>query len=192
MIRGWIGLAPMLLASMLLLPQETAKAPTPRQAAHHVTLHTITARPEDVETIDGIVKAYYDVISGPAGQARQWDRDHTLYTPDVRFIEFREGKDGSITSKSMTHQEFVDATDAQLGGRAFYEREVHRILHRFGNVAHVFSTAEQTTAPGGPPIGHSIDSLELFWDGKRWWIAGANIWPGDKPGRPLTEEFLSK
>jgi len=182
----------MLLAAVLLLPQEAAKSPTPRKAEHHVPIHAIAARLEDVSTIDGIVKAYYEVVSGPAGQPRQWDRDHTLYTPEMRFVVFNEGKDGGVSAKSMTHQEFADTTDAELGGRAFYEREVHRIAHRFGHVAHVFSTAEQRTAPGGPAIGHSIDSLELFWDGHRWWIANANIWPGERPGRPLTDEFLSK
>lgn len=191
MIRSTIEIAAVLLAGLFLLPQETAKTEPPKKAAHHVKINTIAARPEDVRTIDGIVKAYYEVVSGPAGQPRQWDRDHTLYTPDVRFILFSESKDGNVSAKSMTHQEFADETDAELGGRAFYEREVHRIFHRFGNVAHVFSTAEQLSSLDAPAIGHSIDSLELFWDGQRWWIASANIWPGDRPGRPLTPEFIS-
>src|SRR5262249_54461396 len=130
-----------LVASVLVVAQEAASPNRPQKAAQHVQITKIDPRPEDVSTIDGIVKAYYDVISGPAGQPRQWNRDHTLYIPQMRFIEFSERKDGTMHAQSMTHQEFADRTEAELGTNAFYEHEVHRIMHRFGNTAHVFSTA---------------------------------------------------
>jgi hypothetical protein len=178
------------LACVLFVSQNTATHHTQKEGPHHVKINDIPARPDDVATIDGIMKAYYEVVSGPAGQPRKWDRDHSLYIRDVRFVNIQEAADGKISARSLTHQEFVDATDAALGSNAFYEREVHRIMHRFGNVAHVLSTAEQRIAPEGPARSHSIDSVELFWDGHRWWITSANIWPGDTPGRPLTKEFL--
>ena len=34
----------------------------------------------DVATIDGIITAMYESISGKAGQERQWDRDRALTT----------------------------------------------------------------------------------------------------------------
>jgi hypothetical protein len=108
----------------------------------------------------------------------------------MRFVVFAEAKDGTTTVRSMTHQQFAEALEAAVGKSAFYEREVHRIVHRFGNVAHVLSTGEQRSSPGGPATGHSLDSLELFWDGQRWWIASASVWPGERVGRPLTPEFL--
>ncbi|MGH9148705.1 MAG: hypothetical protein ACRD1Q_18500, partial [Vicinamibacterales bacterium] len=43
-------------------------------------------RPEDVSTLNGIIGAFYDVISGPAGTPRQWRRDSSLYIPRVRFV----------------------------------------------------------------------------------------------------------
>ena len=54
--------------------------------SHHVAVPPAAARPEDVATVDGIVRAYYDVITGPAGQPRQWSRDRSLYIPDLRFV----------------------------------------------------------------------------------------------------------
>jgi hypothetical protein len=62
--------------------------------------------------------------------------------------------------------------------------------HRAGNVAHVLSTSEHTALPGGPVQGRSIDSLELFFDGSRWWISGANIWDVESRNRPLPREFM--
>jgi len=38
-----------------------------------------TADPGDVESIDATVAAVYDVISGDAGEARDWDRWHSLF-----------------------------------------------------------------------------------------------------------------
>jgi hypothetical protein len=46
------------------------------------------------------------------------------------------------------------------------------------------------SAPDGPVAGRSIDSLELFWDGKRWWIAGVTIWDINTAKHPLPPEFL--
>jgi len=38
-------------------------------------------RPEDVATIDGIIRAYYEVVSGPAGAAPDTARDRSLHHP---------------------------------------------------------------------------------------------------------------
>ena len=42
--------------------------------------------PADVESIDAIVTAAYDGISGPAGKKRDWDRERSLYFPGARLI----------------------------------------------------------------------------------------------------------
>ena len=190
MVRPTLEITAGVLACLLLVSQNTANSAASNEDTHHVKIEKIPARPDDVATLDGIMNAYYEVVSGPAGQPRQWNRDHTLYIPDIRFVLMSEDASGKISTRSMTHQEFADDSTAALGNSAFYERELHRISHRFGDVAHILSTAEQRVSPDGPATGHSIDSIELFWDGHRWWIINANIWPGDRPGRPLSKEFL--
>lgn len=47
---------------------------------------TIAADPTDVASADAIVAALYDVISGPAGQKRNWDRFRSLFAPGARLI----------------------------------------------------------------------------------------------------------
>jgi hypothetical protein len=190
MLRTTSLLGALIVSGVLLFPQDAGKSVAPRKHAPHVSIARIAPRPDDVSTLDGIVKAYYDVISGPATQARQWDRDATLYIPNVRFILIREDDAGKTTAQSMSHQEFVDDSEASLKGKAFYEREVHRITQRAGNVVHILSTSEHMSSPDGPVAGRSIDSLELFWDGTRWWIATANIWDVNSSKHPLPAEFL--
>lgn len=159
--------------------------------AAHVKISQKQPRTEDVSSIDGMIKAYYEVVSGPAGQPRDWGRDATLYIPGVRFVMLSKSKNGKTTAQSMSHQEFVDAGNAAMVEKGFYEREIHRITHRAGDVAHVLSTSEHSLSPNGPAHGRSVDSLDLYWDGTRWWIASATIWEAG-PGDSLPSEFLPK
>jgi hypothetical protein len=50
------------------------------------TTETKEANPADVASIDAIMKSVYDVISGDAGQKRDWDRFRTLFHKDARMI----------------------------------------------------------------------------------------------------------
>ena len=50
------------------------------------TTDSIPANPKDVSSPEAIVAAVYDVISGPAGQKRNWDRMRILFVPDARMI----------------------------------------------------------------------------------------------------------
>jgi hypothetical protein len=65
---------------------------------------------------------HYDVIS-PAGQPRQWARDRTLYTPEVRFVIISDDADGTPVAKQLTHQEFVDDSDAEVVKGASTKRD---------------------------------------------------------------------
>lgn len=174
---------------LVLLPGLSTAQPSSMQAPRHVEVPAIAPREQDVSTIDGVMKAFYEVISGPAGQSRQWSRDRTLYIPDIRFVMMSEDKEGQPTARIVNHQEFVDAADPVLVKEGFYESEIHRVTQKFGHIAHVFSTYESRLKADGPVIGRGINSIELFYDGKRWWVA-SNIWDDERPDNPLPPEYL--
>ncbi|MBC7901095.1 MAG: DUF4440 domain-containing protein [Saprospiraceae bacterium] len=147
------------------------------------------ARPEDVATIDGIIKAFYEVISGGKGQPRQWGRDRTLYAPDIRFVALGEAN-GKIRTTLMNHVQYVNGSDEFFVNEGFTEREINRITRKFGSIAHVFSTYEWETADKKEK-GRGVNSMELFYDGKRWWISAVS-WDEERPGNPITKDFLPK
>lgn len=178
-----VALATVVLVTALAAAQQPADKPP------HVEVATVPPRAEDVSTIDGIMKAFYEVISGPVGQPRQWPRDRTLYIPDIRFVAMTEDKNGQPIAQIASHQQFVDYADPILVKEGFYESEIHRVTQKFGNIAHVFSTYESRQKAGGPVIARGINSIELFWDGKRWWIA-SNIWDDERADNPLPAEYL--
>src|SRR5205809_7662674 len=99
--------------------------------SHHVAVPPAAARPEDVATVDGIVRAYYDVITGPAGQPRQWSPDRSLYIPDLRFAATGVGKQGPY-ARVMDHQAFVDGSDSSMVHDGFFARAVHRVTRTYG------------------------------------------------------------
>jgi hypothetical protein len=177
---GVLGVAGLAL-SAVLVAQESPKA-------RHVEVATVPPRAEDVATIDGMVKAYYDVVSGPAGKPREWARDRTLYIKDLRFVPVDVDKDGNPAPKIVTHQQYVDSADS-MAERGFFEKEIHRVSERFGPIAHVWSTYESRRTETGPIIMRGINSIELFWDGKRWWIANA-IWTDETKDSPIPKEYL--
>ena len=71
----------------------------------------------------------------------------------------------------------------------FYEIRNSPRHRKFGHIAHVFSTYESRLRADGPVIARGINSIELFYDGKRWWIA-SNIWDDERPNNPLPAEYL--
>ena len=180
---------PTFLVGVSLLLTFMAPARAQQPAGAHVEVPTIAPRPEDVATLDGILTAFYDVISGPAGQPRQWSRDRTLYIPNVRFVSMSTDSAGRIHAEVMDHQTFVDRSNDGLVRRGFFEQEIHRATQRFGNVVHVFSTYEMRERADGPAFGRGINSVELFWDGSRWWIASAQ-WDDERPDNPIPKEYL--
>lgn len=146
-------------------------------------------RLSDVATIDSIIFALYDVISGAPGE-RDWERDRYLFLPGARLIRTRKDPDGSTYYKVMTVEEYVaDATP--ILSQDFYEIEIARTTEVFGNIAHAFSTYESRHTPDSPPFARGINSIQLLHDGRRWWVT-AIAWDIERDGNPLPAKYLPK
>lgn len=158
------------------------------QVRSKVEIPVIPANTADVSSIDGLVKAFYETISGAAGQPRQWGRDRNLYIPGVRFAAVNE-RSGKVTMSVMDHQQYVDAVNDYFVRAGFFEKEIHRVEKRFGNIAHVFSTYETRAKADGPVTARGVNSIELVFDGTRWWIASA-IWDEERPNNPIPADLL--
>lgn len=144
--------------------------------------------PTDVASLDGIIAAYYEVVSGPVGEPCDVERDRSLHDPNARAIIAGVDADGRPQIRNLTLNEYHDGC-REPRGRGFYEREIHRVTHRFGNVAHVWSTYEWAERPGGPVGGRGINSIHLYHDGARWWIVDW-IFDNEREGNPIPAEFL--
>ncbi|MCL7959768.1 MAG: hypothetical protein M8861_06220 [marine benthic group bacterium] len=143
---------------------------------------------EDVETLDGILDAYYEVVSRPAGTAPDRERDEWIHHPDALVAITGLGADGDPVIQTMTLAEYHDRFGA-ADAPAFFEWEVHRTVQRFGNVAHVWSTYASSGEPDGEVFGRGINSIQLYHDGSRWWITSW-IFDQERAGNEIPPEFL--
>jgi hypothetical protein len=142
-------------------------------------------RREDVDSIEGIVKALYENISGPAGP-RNWDRERSLLAPGARLQPTRPKEGGGGTMEVFDIEGYIVSRTPFFAQGDFYEVEVSRRVDRFGNIAQVWSQYEGRRSPEGEPFMRGINSIQLFNDGDRWWIVSV-LWDNERPGNLLPE-----
>ena len=149
------------------------------------------ARPADVESPDAIIAALYDVISGPAGQRRDWDRFRSLFAVGARLIPTsRNPQTGEMGAVNLDPEGYITRTSARLEKDGFHEKEIARRTERFGGILHAFSTYESRRKSDDPaPFARGINSIQLRFDGKRWWIVTV-LWQAESPESPLPAEYL--
>ena len=178
----------LLLAALLSLPATTFAQSSPPTPDHPVATSAPAAAEVDVASIDAILGALYAVISGPVGQARDWNRLRSLFIPGARMMPIGERADGSVGIRLLAVNDYVALSGPLLVERGFRERELARRTERFGHLAQVFSTYEGTVAAGGAPI-RGINSIQLMHDGKRWWIVSL-MWEAESPKLALPAQYL--
>lgn len=125
---------------------------------------------EDVVSINGIIKATYEAVSGEAGEKRQWERDLSLHDPNAIYSFPSEKATGSPKQTTMPLKDFHKETDTMVATTAFYENEINREVRVFGTIAHVWSTYETRLVKNGPVVRRGINSIQLYYSEGRWWI----------------------
>jgi hypothetical protein len=171
----------MFIALLGLLPIDVgAQVPPPPQRA---------ADPADVSSVDAIVAAVYDVISGPAGEARDWDRWRSLFIPEARLIAVGPDGEGGVRRTVMSPEDYVQRAGQNLEESGFFEDEINRVQEEFGPVVHLFSTYQSRRTLDDPePFARGINSFQLQFDGDRWWVVTV-FWTSEQPGLPIPAKY---
>ena len=143
---------------------------------------------DDTETIDGIMKAYYEVVSAPPGEARNWVRDRSLHHPEAQVAIVRTGEDGKPLLDVMTLTDFHEGS-GEVTDEGFFEYEINRIVQRHGSVAHVWSVYEWKHTEDGDPMGQGVNTIQMYHDGNRWWITSW-MYDGTRDAPPVPEKYL--
>ena len=150
------------------------------------------ARPEDVASVDALMRAIYDVISGPAGQKRDWDRMRSLFLPGARLIPTGKSPDGRQVARVWTVEEYIANAGPRLEEMGFFEREIGRVQEQYGNIVHLMSAYDsKRTAEDAQPFARGVNSFQLFNDGSRWWVVTI-YWEQESPASPIPARFLNR
>jgi hypothetical protein len=172
----------LLFASLLLaLPaqaqESTVAAPSPVDTS-------------DVASADALITALYGVISGDAGEERDWDRFRSLFAPGARLIPIQPTAPGEAPQATvLTPENYIERATPFFAQSGFYETEIAREMDRFGHLVHVFSTYESRRAPEEEPFARGINSIQLVQQDGRWWVLSI-AWQPERPGQSIPPQYL--
>lgn len=166
-----------------------ALAQTPRPPVDQPLLQSVpAAAQQDVDSIESILAALYDVISGDPGQARDWNRFRSLFVPTARMMPLVPRPEGQVGVRMLAPNDYVASSGPLLLDKGFHEREIARRIERFGALAHVFSTYEAHIVKDDH-VMRGINSIQLMHDGKRWWIVSL-MWQSETDALKLPAQYL--
>jgi len=174
-----------LAAAFAAAQPQVAPPPPPRPSPFVVaTENPVPANPADVASLDAIMRAVYDVISGPAGQKRDWNRMRSLFTANARMMPH-----GPRGLRSGGVEDYISSSGPFLEERGFVEREIGRKVEQYGDIAHVFSAYEGRFSVGDAAPVRGINSFQLVRHAGRWWVVSI-MWQAETPQTPIPAEYL--
>lgn len=139
---------------------------------------------EDVKSIDAIIDAYYDVISGSSSDPWQFERDKYIHSDNAVIIKI--GENGTIARHTL-EAEYVPFLLAPR--EDFYEVELKRVVDQFGDIAQVWSAFEVRSSPETATNIVGLNSIQLHFAENRWWIDGWTT-QMETEKKTLVTEFL--
>ena len=171
---------PLLLAAALAAPAPAAAQTWPA--------------PADVASPEAVVAATYEAINRAPGGPFQWDRFRSLFRPDAILLPAVEQTGGE--RRPLSVEQFIDWVDRSwqpvLGtpqDRGFAEEQVHAVVERFGDIAHVMSTYEKRFGDEDRVVGRGINSIQLVFDDGRWWISSI-AWDEEVGAGPVPPRYM--
>ena len=142
----------------------------------------------DAAGIDATIRGVYEIISGPPGQKRDFDRMRSMFAPNalLRVITPNRGvRGGDIEA-------YIKASGPILEKEGFTEKELGRRTEVYGNLASVWSAYDGRTA-NGSFHERGINSFQLVKvDGK--WLVASILWQeeGTPVLFPLPKDMIGK
>jgi hypothetical protein len=154
------------------------------------------ANPNDVESIDAIVSASYQTISGNAGEKRDWARLRSLFARGARLILLNKQAGTRIADRPrpapLDVEQYIARVTDYFKKNGFFETEVARRTEQYDQIAHAFSSYESRhKADDREPFMRGINSFQLFHDGDRWWILTI-FWQQENPEIAIPEKYLTR
>ena len=150
----------------------------------------------DVDAPESIVAAAYEALERAPGEPFAWDRFRSLFLPDALLLPNTEQTGG--TPRVFSPEGFIAwiddsyARNAPIGSpkdRGFAEEGVHHEVHRYGDVAQVFSTYQKRYWGDDEILGRGINSFQLVHRDGRWWIVSI-VWDEESGAGPIPQAYL--
>ena len=143
------------------------------------------ANPDDVATIDGLIKAYYESVSGHPGK-RDGERMLSLFVAGGKISI-------GLTGDKPTHElaeEYLRTERFLTISDDFFEREIARDTQQFRDLANVISSYGISDAMENTNYtARGITVFQLVRHNDRWWIV-STMYQRESQEFPLTADLL--
>lgn len=144
----------------------------------------------DVSSIDSIISALYDVISGEAEVDKDWERFKSLWYPGANLTMVTSTTNGASKQITMGLDEFIKLSSSHSNRNSFYEIEINKKSDELGHIASVISTYVIKDNPKSEAVQlRGVNLFQLYFDGYRWWILNC-IWENEVQGMIIPEKYL--
>tara|TARA_R110000868_G_scaffold91812_2_gene254388 strand:+ start:2102 stop:2662 length:561 start_codon:yes stop_codon:yes gene_type:complete len=144
-----------------------------------------------VKTLDSTIKTLYRTISGEKGVERNWKLFQYLFMPGAKLIPSGKNEKGEYKVRYLKPEDYIKSSGKWLVENGFFEKELFRTVNTFGNITQVFSTYESFKSETDIyPFMRGINSIQLLFDGNRWWIINI-YWAQESKEHPIPAEYLA-
>ncbi len=110
------------------------------------------------------VRAVYEILSGRADEARDWDRFRALHHPQARIVPV------SALVEFFDVEGYIKSRTPMLTKNDFYERERSSSERIWGRVAHVLSEYDSRRTLDGEAFAQGVNSYQFVNEGGVWLI----------------------
>lgn len=174
---------------IVMLPTFTPLPPDiSAQQSGRATSRWPAAAPNDVSSVDAIIKATYEANSVMVDQKRDADRFRSLYAPNAQMMNgVHDMARVGLNARSV--DDYIAAAMSGPPRHGFSEREVARTSEAYGSIMQVFSTYESRRDSSDTHPTRGINSIQLFNDGKRWWVVSV-LWDAESGSSPIPAKYL--
>ena len=152
------------------------------------------ADPADVATPQAVVDALYETVTRVPGEPWDVSRALSLFLPGAHLIANTEQRGGEFVVHSPVEFWNLVEGSTQVGGpddKGFEEAELSNVIHRYGDVAQVFSTYRKGWWGEEEDLGRGINAIQLVWHAGRWWVSSI-VWDEEVGGGPIPAEDLGE
>jgi hypothetical protein len=137
----------------------------------------------DLARIDQAIRGVYEVISGPPGQKRDFDRMRAMFAPGATLKAI-----GPKGLHGGTLEDYISRNSAILEKEGFTERELGRRVEVWGGLATAWSAYDGRTGSGSFHE-RGINSFQLVKvDGK--WLVASILWQEETPDNKLPPQLI--
>lgn len=142
---------------------------------------------DDVNSVENLVTAVLETISGDKGVARDWERFQNLFLPTAKLNAVYY-KNDSARVNTYTVDEFIAASGTWYADNGFQEYAYKNQIDTFSNIANVFQSYGAKLADG-VEVSRGINSYQLVYTQNRWWIVSL-IWNDETDDNKVPNKYL--